>query len=116
MGERIERRFVLRQKAVDHQELLGQADCGQFAMGSRGFNQRGVLSAGDKDQTRALSIRQHLYRRLILSALLGEPRKRAKTGGVALPRFKETTPRHWELQQTNRVAGWRCIENDVVEG
>ena len=49
-GERIERRLFLRQKAVDDEELLIEADRRQFPMGARRFAQGGILGAGDEDR------------------------------------------------------------------
>ena len=57
---------------------------------------------------------KRLNRRLILRALLFEPRERAEAGGVAFSRFKEAAPCDGELQQADGVAGRRGVEDDVV--
>lgn len=115
LREGIERRLLLRQKAVDHQKVSGEADRRQFAMSPRSLAERGVLGAGDEDETCALAVRQGLDRLLVLRPLLGEARKRAEARGVAFPGFEKAAPRHGELQQSDGVAGGRRVENDVVE-
>ena len=116
LGERIERRFFLGQQAVDDQELLGEADCRQLAMGARCFAQGGVLSAGDEDEPGALSIREGLHGGIILCALLFEARERAEARGVAFARFEKARPGDGQLQQPDGVAGRRGVENNVVVG
>ena len=85
-GERILRRFFFRQKAVDDEELLTEADRGEFRMRARRFAQGGVLGAGDEDQAGALTSRPRPRRRLdIARAAFRDPASGPRQEASPLP-------------------------------
>ncbi len=113
-GQRVLRRFARRKHAVHHQVLLPQTDGPQFAVRACGFAQRGLLRAGHQHQPGARAVGQRRHGRRVLAALLFQPGQRSEAGGIALGRLQKAAPGPRQLQQTDGVAGGRCVKNDVL--